>query len=116
MKSSGASVASVDKLKVLLENVNHLEKDAFNNDCRLMKELMQHDGFQGRALGIILYQLIVNASFARESCWCNQTDQVFPLFIPITTVQSMGHTSVNTVNIIGKAVPLCNIMVLHTWR
>ena len=54
LKSSESKLPSVEKLKVVLENVNYLEEDAFNTDSQLMKELMQHEGFQGRSLGIIL--------------------------------------------------------------
>lgn len=45
-KSLSVSPSS-DKVKVLLENVKYLDKEAFDGDSFLLRELLQDDGFQG---------------------------------------------------------------------
>lgn len=52
--SSGSAIPSSDKVKVLLENVKYLDEDAFNSDSHLMGELIQHEGFNGKSLGVVL--------------------------------------------------------------
>lgn len=54
LKSSGCVIPSSEKIKVLLENVKCLDEDAFDTDSNLLKELIQHEGFQGKSLGIVL--------------------------------------------------------------
>ena len=50
---SACKIPSSDKVKVLLENVKYLA-GAFDYDSHLIRELMQHEGFHSRALGIVL--------------------------------------------------------------
>ena len=38
----------------MLENVKYLDEDAFDTDSNLLNELIQHEGFQGKSLGIVL--------------------------------------------------------------
>jgi hypothetical protein len=52
-KSLSVSPSS-DKVKVLLENVKYLDKEAFDGDSFLLRELLQDDGFSGHPLGIVL--------------------------------------------------------------
>lgn len=54
LKSSGFAIPSSDKVKVLLENVKYLDEDAFDKDNHLLRELIQHEGFQGKSLGVVL--------------------------------------------------------------
>lgn len=54
LKASGCTIPSSDEVKVLLENVKYLDEDAFDTDRHLTRELIQHDGFQGKPLGIVL--------------------------------------------------------------
>ena len=52
-KSSSES-ACREKIKVLLENIQFVDENAFNADQTLFKELSDQDGFQGHPLGIVL--------------------------------------------------------------
>ena len=54
LKSSGCAIPSSDKVKILLENGKYLDDDAFDTDSHLLREFIQHDGFQGKSLGIVL--------------------------------------------------------------
>ena len=51
---SSSPFPSIEKVKVLLENVEYLDKDAFDSDCHLLRELHNLEGFQGHQLGIVL--------------------------------------------------------------
>jgi hypothetical protein len=53
-KCSGCAIPSIDKVKLLVENVKYLDEDAFNTDSDLRRELMKEEGFQGKSLGIVL--------------------------------------------------------------
>ena len=59
-KLSSERVSS-EKVKLLLENLDFLDKNAFDKDYNLMKELSTCEGFQGHPLGFVLIS-------AREDC------------------------------------------------
>ena len=52
-KCSGCAIP-INEVKVLVENVQYLDEDAFNTDSDLQRELMRVEGFQGKSLGIVL--------------------------------------------------------------
>ena len=45
---------SIEKVQVLLENIQYMDTGTFDSDRCLMKELMGHQGFYGNPLGIVL--------------------------------------------------------------
>ena len=45
---------SIEKIRLYVENLSSIDKDAFSNDKVLMKELMGSSGFQGHPIGIVL--------------------------------------------------------------
>ena len=49
-----ANTPSTEDVQVLLENMSYMEKSAFNRNSCLEKELIDHCGFEGHPLGIIL--------------------------------------------------------------
>ena len=49
---STATAACFENVKVYIENAKYLDKDSLIDDNTLMKELIEHDGFQGHSLGI----------------------------------------------------------------
>ena len=51
---SSATTSCLEKVKIYIENVKYLDKDSLNDDNILMKELLEHEGFQGHPLGVIL--------------------------------------------------------------
>ena len=51
---SSATTACLEKVKVYIENAKYLDKDSLKDDNLLMKELIEHEGFQGHSLGVIL--------------------------------------------------------------
>lgn len=54
---------SIEKVQVLLENIQYMDIGAFDSDRCLMKELIDHQGFDGNPLGIVLvsYKKICNS-------------------------------------------------------
>ena len=63
-----------------------MDEDAFDADSNLLKELIQHEGFQGKSLGIVLTSgnNKFNASFAEEAYWYEQIGQVCQWFTAMT--------------------------------
>ena len=51
---ASATSDCLEKVKIYIENVKYLNKDSLNDDNILMKELIEHEGFQGHSLGVIL--------------------------------------------------------------
>ena len=50
----GSTTPPCSEVKVLLENVQYLEEEAFQSDSLLMNELLQYEGFHKKPLGIVL--------------------------------------------------------------
>lgn len=46
--------SSIEKVQVLLENIQYMDTGTFDSDRCLMKELLDHQGFDGNPLGIVL--------------------------------------------------------------
>ena len=51
---ASSSNVSWKKMKIYLENLQYLDEDTFKSDHKLIKELMECDGFSGHPLGIVL--------------------------------------------------------------
>ncbi len=88
-KSSASASPSSDKVKLLLDNVKYLEEDAFDTDSHLLKDLMQHEGFQGKPLGVVL----ISANNSCKLCGGNLLVRADRPSFPVIYSDDLGTVS-----------------------
>lgn len=102
-KLSPENVCS-EKVKVLLENAQFLDENAFDTDLTLLKELTNCEGFDGHSLGIVLISAKEICGVCKEKLLVRADRSSFPVIYSDVLGTVNGTDFANIVVITGKDV------------